>query len=47
MHAQIALQIAKSYPDQFAPITPEGLALLIVASLVGLFFMWDTYMSLR
>jgi hypothetical protein len=39
MHAQIALQLAKQFPDNFTPVTPEWAILIVTMSLIGCLIM--------
>ena len=43
MHAQIALQLAKQFPDNSTPVTPEGVILIVAMFLTGCLIMYAAH----
>ena len=43
MHAQIALQLAKQFPDNSTPVTPEGVILIVAMFLIECLIMYAAH----
>jgi hypothetical protein len=43
MHAQIALQLAKQFPDNSTSVSTEGVILIVAMFLIGCLIMYAAY----